>query len=101
VTSDTETAPPSIRFNVPTSAVLGPTGCRVTVTNPFAVIRETADPFGQEVVKVPGGDYAVSQVQNTTWAGKPVRWLKIQVGARSGWLEDSTFNVEAKSADCP
>lgn len=96
-TSDSVPIAPS---STPTTAAPEP-GCRITVTNPFAVIRETAEPFGQEIVKVPGGEYAVSKVQNTTWAGNPTRWLKIQVGARSGWLEDTTFNVEAKSADCP
>ncbi|WP_131805507.1 hypothetical protein [Mycolicibacterium brisbanense] len=76
-------------------------GCAVTVANPLVMLRETPDPFGQESVKVAAGTYKVSDIAETPWAGAPQRWFRIDVGTRSGWIRDDSFNIDSRSDSCP
>ncbi len=76
-------------------------GCAVTVANPLLMLRETPDPFGQESVKVAAGTYKVSDIAETPWAGAPQRWFRIDVGTRSGWIRDDSFNIDSRSDSCP
>lgn len=75
--------------------------CTVTVANPLVMLRETPEPFGQEFVKVAAGTYKVSDITNTSWAGAQQRWFKIDVGTRTGWIRDDSFNIDSRSDSCP
>jgi hypothetical protein len=77
---------------------VGSAGCAITTQNPLATIHEQPDTFSPEIVKVPPGTYPVTEFRAGAFGS---RWLKVSVADRSGWLEDSTFNVETKSAGCP
>lgn len=89
--------PPTPTTEAPTAA-----GCRVTISNPLATILETPEVFGQEVVRVPPGEYAVIAIEDTNFGGlQDQRWFQISVAGREGWLQDSTFDIAAKSPDCP
>jgi hypothetical protein len=79
----------------------GPIGdCVITVKNPFVDLHEDPEPFSQVIIQVPPGDYAVSDTAQDDFAGGQQRWLQITAEARTGWIEDNSFNVEAKSAGC-
>ncbi|ORA38747.1 hypothetical protein [Mycobacterium aquaticum] len=75
--------------------------CAVTVANPLVMLRETPEPFGQESVKVAAGTYKVSDIADTSWAGAPQRWFRIDVGTRSGWIRDDSFSIDSRSDSCP
>ena len=80
---------------------LGPVGdCVVTIKNPFVDLHEDPEPFSQVIIQVPPGDYAVSDTAQADFAGGEQRWLEITAEARTGWIEDNTFNIDAKSAGC-
>lgn len=77
-------------------------GCRVTIGNPLATIKETPDVFGQDIIEVPAGEYAVLAIENNNFGGlQDQRWFKISVSDRQGWIRDSTFSIDGKSPDCP
>ncbi|OBC08950.1 hypothetical protein A5784_06095 [Mycobacterium sp. 852013-50091_SCH5140682] len=90
---------PSARITAPPTVAAGT--CAVTVANPLLTLRETPDPFGQESVKVAAGTYKVSDIADTSWAGAPQRWFKIDVGTRSGWIRDDSFSIDSRSDSCP
>jgi len=71
--------------------------CTITIANQLAVLRETPEPFGQQILNIPAGVYETLDVQNTPWAGTTERWFKIVVNGRSGWIMDDTFGVASKS----
>lgn len=79
----------------------GVTGCVITTTNPLATTHEKPDSFSQEVVRLPPGSYRVEDIRTTTFVNEPQRWFLVAADARSGWLEDTTFNIDSRSVDCP
>jgi hypothetical protein len=79
----------------------GPVGdCVITIQNPFVDLHEDPEPFSQVIIRVPPGDYAVSDTAQGDFAGGQQRWLQITADGRTGWIEDNTFNVEDKSGGC-
>jgi hypothetical protein len=79
----------------------GPIGdCVITVTNTLVDLHEDPEPFSQVIMQVPPGDYAVSDTALDDFAGGQQRWLQITADGRTGWIEDNSFNVDAKSAGC-
>lgn len=99
--SASTSAPPSTVATTLTTPPTQVTGCVITVSNPFATIHEEPDTFSQEVIRLPAGSYPVEEVRNTTFGPQRQRWFRVTANGRSGWLEDSTFNIASKSADCP
>ena len=80
---------------------LGPLGdCVVTIKNPFVDLHEDPDPFSQAIIQVPPGDYGVSATATGDFAGGQQRWLEITAEGRTGWIEDNTINIDAKSVGC-
>ena len=76
-------------------------GCVLTISNPFATIREEPSHASTEVGDVPTGDYATSDTKEVNWGGKDERWFEITADGRIGWIVYNTIMVESKSADCP
>ncbi len=80
----------------------GEPGCWIRVSNPLTAIREQPQVLAQEIVSVPNDDYLVLSTEMVDFGGlENQRWFLIEVGGRQGWLRDSTFDIDAKSADCP
>jgi hypothetical protein len=80
----------------------GEPGCWIRVSNRLTVIQEQPRFDAQEIVSVPNGDYMVLSTEIVDFGGlQDQRWFRIEVDGRQGWLRDSTFNIDAKSADCP
>ena len=77
------------------------TGCVITTANPLATTHEEPDAFSQEVMRLPPGSYQVEDIRTTTFVNEPQRWFLVTVDTRSGWLQDTTFNIASKSVDCP
>jgi hypothetical protein len=79
----------------------GPVGdCVITIQNPFVDLHEDPEPFSQVIIRVPPGDYAVFDTAQDDFAGGQQRWLQITADGRTGWIEDNTINIDAKSAGC-
>lgn len=79
----------------------GPVGdCVITIQNPFVDLHEDPAPFSQVIIRVPPGDYSVSDTAQDDFAGGQQRWLQITADGRTGWIEDTTINIDAKSAGC-
>ena len=79
----------------------GPIGdCVITIKNPLVDLHEDPEPFSQVITRVPEGDYAVSDTAQDDFAGGQQRWLQITADGRTGWIEDNTINIDAKSAGC-
>jgi hypothetical protein len=101
-TSDAKSSAGTATAPSPTTATSAqPSGCQLTISNPFASLSETAEHQGQESVKVPPGTYPVIAIASTKFAGRDERWFKIAVNSRQGWIQDNTILIESKSADCP
>lgn len=79
----------------------GGDGCQITIANPLTVIREQPDVFAQEAAPVPAGVYPTLEVRNVEFGSQDQRWFRISVTGRSGWIRDSSFDVDSKSAACP
>jgi hypothetical protein len=75
-----------------------PGTCVITIRNPLATIHEEPDTFSTEISRVPSGSYPVEEIASGDFGS---RWMRITASDRSGWLEDSTFNIDSKSAACP
>jgi len=79
----------------------GPIGdCVITIANPLVDLHEEPGPFTQVSIRVPPGEYAVSNTADVSFAGGQQRWLEITAEGRTGWIEDNTFNVDSKTAGC-
>ena len=74
--------------------------CVITIKNPLVDLHEDPEPFSQVIIRVPPADYAVSDTAQDDFAGEEQRWLQITAEGRTGWIEDNSFNVDAKSAGC-
>ena len=79
----------------------GPVGdCVITIENPLVDLHEDPEPFSQVIIRVPPGDYAVSDTAQVDFGGDQQRWLQITADGRTGWIEDNSFNVDGKSSGC-
>jgi hypothetical protein len=78
-----------------------PSGCILTITNPFARINEEPRHDSVEAGDVPPGEYVPSDSTISNWAGKDERWFEITAEGRTGWIVDNGILIESKSADCP
>lgn len=97
---------PAISIDVPgpTAAVsVTPelSGCVLTITNPFATIRDQPSHQATEIGDVPAGEYPSMESTLVDWAGRDERWFKITASGRTGWIVYNTIMIESKSADCP
>jgi hypothetical protein len=70
--------------------------CQIYIAHSLVALREQSDYSSQEMVKVPIGKYDVLDTQQ----GSDLRWLKIRVGKREGWIPDNTWAIEKKSDAC-
>jgi hypothetical protein len=92
---------PPVTTGSPDSTIPPPSGCAVTVSNPLATLHLEPDVFSQELMRVPPGVYAPSSIRQVTFVGEDQRWLEITVSGRTGWIQDNTFNIASRTADCP
>jgi hypothetical protein len=75
-------------------------GCTATIENPLVSIRVEPDTFSQEVRRVPVGTHPVLEWKMVPFVGVDSRWLKLQVEADQGWIEDNTILVASTSDEC-
>lgn len=92
--SDDPTTPPT---SPPTVA---PGGCVLTISNPFATIREEPSHSSTETGDVPPGEYATSDTRIVNWGGRDERWFEITADGRTGWIVYNNVMVESKSSEC-
>ena len=100
-TGPTGAASGAVETPSPDPTSIAADGCVLTISNPFATIREEPSHASTEVGDVPTGDYATSDTKEVNWGGKDERWFEITADGRVGWIVYNTIMVEAKSADCP
>ena len=77
-----------------------PSGCTATTENALASIRVEPDTFSQEIRRIPTGTHPVIDWTTETFLGTESRWLKLQVEADQGWIEENTILVASTSDDC-
>ncbi len=76
-------------------------GCTIVVANPLVDLLSLPDTFSQTILRVAPGTYPVEAEETTTFVSRDQRWFLITVSGKSGWIQDSTFNIASKSAACP
>jgi hypothetical protein len=76
-------------------------GCVLTISNPFASIREEPSHSSMEVGDVPQGEYPTSNTRIVNWGGRDERWFEITASGRTGWIVYDNILVESKSSECP
>ena len=76
-------------------------GCVLTITYPFATIRDEPRHDATETGDVPEGDYEASNTTLADWAGREERWFEITASGRTGWIVYNGIMIESKSAECP
>jgi hypothetical protein len=76
--------------------------CWISIGFGRHLLLETPDVFGQTIIVIPQGAYAVEDVTTVSFGGlEEQRWFQITVDSRNAWIRDSTFAIEAKTAACP
>ncbi len=75
-------------------------GCEIVIENPLVTLYEDTDTFGLEAGRAAPGTYAVQETRTVTFAGNPQRWFRITSGGVTGWLQDSSILIAAKSGPC-
>lgn len=70
--------------------------CRVYVDHAQAKIQEKPGTFEMDVARVPKGWYKVIQSKIITFAGRKQRWLQINVGNKTGWIQATTMLIKRR-----
>lgn len=99
----TDTPVPPTNTPVPPTdtPVLPVSNCILTITFPFAELREEPNYDALRILTIPEGNYSAIDNTISNWGGRDWRWFKIQVNDRQGWVADDGLQIESKSSGCP
>ena len=76
-------------------------GCVLTIRNPLVQLKRDPNPSTPNVGPARPGQYHRKEYRVANWAGASLGWFLIGADGRSGWIEDDSINIEAKTAPCP
>lgn len=77
-------------------------GCAITISHGLVSLKSEPDTFSRSLTRVPPGEYAPADhiVIDRGHLGQ-IAWFQISAGGRTGWIEDSTWGIDAKTSGCP
>jgi hypothetical protein len=93
--TSTPTTPPGAK---PTA--IPPNACILTITNPFASLKQTPSHTGLHLLNVTPGEYRSMANQVVTFAGRQERWFQIQSEGHVGWIVDDGIQISSKTSLC-
>lgn len=74
--------------------------CTVAINSPFVALNKEPRRFSQQLLRLPPGRYNPTGYRVTSFAGRDEGWFQITHQGKSGWVQDSIYEIETKSANC-